>query len=87
MRIIEEPNWCCAARPSGIGMDLAELDANFEGNFDANEAIVEESQKALAEAGHWGVPNLVFKGEPFFGQDRLDLCVWRMKQHGLTERN
>lgn len=72
---------------AGIGMELAELDANFERNFDANEAIVEESQKALAEAGHWGVPNLVFKGEPFFGQDRLDLCVWRMKQHGLTERS
>ena len=37
-------------------------------------------------AGHWGVPTMVFDGEPFFGQDRLDLLVWRMRQAGLQER-
>jgi len=26
---------------------------------------------------------MVFNGEPFFGQDRIDLLVWRMRQHGL----
>jgi len=25
-------------------------------------------------------------GEPFFGQDRLDLVLWRLRQHGLEER-
>jgi len=29
---------------------------------------------------------MVFNGEPFFGQDRIDLLVWRMRQHGLRER-
>jgi hypothetical protein len=29
---------------------------------------------------------MVFQGEPFFGQDRIELLVWRMKQHGLRPR-
>ena len=29
---------------------------------------------------------LVFNGEPFFGQDRIDVAVWRMKQKGLAAR-
>jgi len=29
---------------------------------------------------------MAFNGEPFFGQDRLDLLVWRLKQNGLRER-
>jgi len=28
----------------------------------------------------------VFDGEPFFGQDRIDVAVWRMQQKGLVER-
>ena len=27
-----------------------------------------------------------FRGEPFFGQDRLDVLLWRLRQHGLSER-
>ncbi|TMB53500.1 MAG: 2-hydroxychromene-2-carboxylate isomerase, partial [Deltaproteobacteria bacterium] len=38
-------------------------------------------------AGHWGVPTMVFAGEPFFGQDRIELLVWRMRQHGLRARD
>ncbi len=29
---------------------------------------------------HWGVPLMVFQGEPFFGQDRLDALQWRLEQ-------
>jgi hypothetical protein len=29
---------------------------------------------------------MVFRGEPFFGQDRYDLLVWRLGQHGLARR-
>jgi hypothetical protein len=29
---------------------------------------------------------MVFEGEPFFGQDRFDLLLWRMKQRGLEPR-
>jgi 2-hydroxychromene-2-carboxylate isomerase len=33
------------------------------------------------------VPTFVFKGEPFFGQDRIDLLLWRLKQNGLETRS
>lgn len=68
------------------GLDLADMRAACEGAEASYEAEIEMNQAALAKAGHWGVPTLVFNGEPFFGQDRIDLAVWRMKQKGLVER-
>ncbi|MGW8322493.1 MAG: DsbA family protein [Thermodesulfobacteriota bacterium] len=68
------------------GMNLEEMDRAIEARPEYYDGIAAENQKALEEAGHWGVPTMVFKGEPFFGQDRLDLLVWRMKQHGLADR-
>ena len=62
------------------------MDKAIEARPDHYDGIAAENQKALEDAGHWGVPTMVFKGEPFFGQDRLDHLVWRMKQHGLAER-
>lgn len=50
------------------------------------DAIIEANEAAEHTAGHWGVPLFVFEGEPFFGQDRIDHLLWRMKQRGLTER-
>ena len=75
-----------AAAAAQAGLDLAELDA--EAIDDAEELDVEiaANQAALEAAGHWGVPTLVFDGEPFFGQDRIDMAVWRMKQKGLAPR-
>ena len=75
-----------AAAAAEAGLDLAELDA--EAIDDAEELDVEiaANQAALEAAGHWGVPTLVFDGEPFFGQDRIDMAVWRMKQKGLAPR-
>jgi hypothetical protein len=29
---------------------------------------------------------LVVQSEPFFGQDRIDLALWRMEQAGLEKR-
>jgi hypothetical protein len=28
----------------------------------------------------------VFNGETFYGQDRMDILLWRMKQKGLAAR-
>jgi 2-hydroxychromene-2-carboxylate isomerase len=39
------------------------------------EAIIQANQKAHQDAGHWGVPTMAFEGEPFFGQDRLDVLL------------
>ena len=60
------------------------MDRAIAARPDDYDAIAEENQKALEQAGHWGVPTMVFNGEPFFGQDRIDVLVWRMKQQGLT---
>ena len=68
------------------GLDLAELDAEAERDAEALDAEIAANQSALEAAGHWGVPTLVFDGEPFFGQDRIDMAVWRMQQKGLAPR-
>ena len=68
------------------GLDLAELDEQIERDAAHFIDAIEENQQALEAAGHWGVPTMVFEGEPFFGQDRLDLLVWRLENAGLTER-
>ena len=68
------------------GLDLAELDAQIEADPAHFIDAIEQNQKALEAAGHWGVPTLVFEGEPFFGQDRLDLLLWRLENAGLSER-
>jgi 2-hydroxychromene-2-carboxylate isomerase len=68
------------------GLDLAELDAAIAKEPARYDAVIVQNQQALEAAGHWGVPTMVFAGEPFFGQDRIDLLVWRLKQHGLRRR-
>lgn len=68
------------------GLDLAELDAAIAADPARYDAIIEQNQRDLEAAGHWGVPTMVFDGEPFFGQDRIELLKWRMQQHGLTRR-
>lgn len=68
------------------GLNLGELDAKIEADPEKYEAIIQANQAAHAEAGHWGVPTMVFEGEPFFGQDRLDVLLWRLKESGLKPR-
>ena len=68
------------------GLDLAELDAEVEAEADRLDAEIASNQEALEQAGHWGVPTLVFDGEPFFGQDRIEMAKWRMEQKGLEPR-
>jgi len=68
------------------GLDLAELDAAVGADPAHFDAMIADNQGALEAAGHWGVPTMVFEGEPFFGQDRIELLVWRMQQRGLRPR-
>jgi 2-hydroxychromene-2-carboxylate isomerase len=62
------------------GLDLARLDARIAEDPNRYEARLADNNASLRAAGHWGVPTMVFEGEPFFGQDRFDVLVWRMKQ-------
>lgn len=65
------------------GLDLAELEASIAENDPMVE--VEANHAALEAAGHWGVPTMVFKEEPFFGQDRIDTLRWRLEGAGLKK--
>lgn len=80
----EEPRLAEAVNRAGL--DLAELDEVAETEATRLEAMIEDNEAAHTQAGHWGVPTCAFRGEPFFGQDRLDELLWRLRQHGLEER-
>lgn len=68
------------------GLDYAEMAGAVDADPARFAAVVEENQVAQRQAGHWGVPMMVFNSEPFFGQDRFDQLVWRMRQQGLAAR-
>lgn len=68
------------------GLDFAELEAETVTDAEALDAEIAANQQALEASGHWGVPTLVFDGEPFFGQDRIEMVLWRMNEKGLSER-
>ena len=75
-----------AAAAARAGCDLAAMDARCARDAQRLDAVISQNQLDLEAAGHWGVPTMVYDGEPFFGQDRIDLLVWRLRQHGLRER-
>ncbi|MEK6541874.1 MAG: DsbA family protein [Pseudomonadota bacterium] len=75
-----------AGAAARAGLDMAALDAEAISDAAALDAEIAANQVALETAGHWGVPTLVFDGEPFFGQDRIEMALWRMQQKGLQLR-
>ena len=68
------------------GFDLADLDSRQEAEKDRLEGLIAENQ-AAQDPHHWGVPLMVFEGEAFFGQDRLDVLEWRLEQSGVQRRS
>ena len=68
------------------GLGVEEILAEVESEGEALDTEISANQDALEAAGHWGVPTLVFDDEPFFGQDRIEMAEWRMKQKGLSRR-
>lgn len=75
------------ARAAGrAGLDLGDMERAIAADPAPRKALIEANQAAQQAAGHWGVPLFVFDGEPFFGQDRIDVLLWRMKQKGLQRQ-
>ena len=68
------------------GLDLAEMDTAVAAEPERLDGVITASQEAQRAGGHYGVPLMVFNGEPFFGQDRFDQLKWRMQQKGLAKR-
>ncbi|HVI32679.1 2-hydroxychromene-2-carboxylate isomerase [Phenylobacterium sp.] len=69
------------------GLDLATLERRIATDADRLETAIQESHARMEDVGHWGVPTMVFQDEPFFGQDRIETLLWRMRQHGLAARS
>lgn len=68
------------------GLDLADMETTIAGREEEYGKAIAANEAALEKAGHWGVPTLAFNGEAFFGQDRIDMCIWRMNKAGLQPR-
>jgi len=68
-----------AAAVGRAGLDFASLIARVSDDADRLDSIIDAGGRDLQAAGHWGVPCMIFEGEPFFGQDRLELLQWRIE--------
>ncbi|MEO0575789.1 MAG: DsbA family protein [Pseudomonadota bacterium] len=66
---------------AAAGLDLAAMEAAIADSDHLDE--IERNHADLEKAGHWGVPTMVCRDEPFFGQDRIDTLRWRLDQYGL----
>lgn len=71
---------------NSIGMDYEATIKDIQANPQKYDDVWQKNQTEFLASGHGGVPCGVFRGEPFFGQDRCDLIFWRLRQSGLTER-
>jgi 2-hydroxychromene-2-carboxylate isomerase len=72
---------------SAAGFDLAAMDAAITADSERYERVIAGNEQDHAASGHWGVPTFAFENEPFFGQDRIELLVWRMESKGLSRRD
>jgi 2-hydroxychromene-2-carboxylate isomerase len=68
------------------GLDLGEMDVAIATDPARYDALIATNHADLEAIGHWGVPTFAFQGEPFFGQDRIDVLRWRLAQHGVRCR-
>ena len=71
---------------ASAGCDLAEMDTVQAAEAERLDAVIRQNEVDQRLGGHYGVPLMVYEGEPFFGQDRYDQLVWRMQQKGMARR-
>lgn len=71
---------------ASAGFDLEDLEREIRADTDRIDRVIQENESDLAKSGHWGVPTFVFEDEAFFGQDRVEVLIWRMKKKGLKRR-
>jgi 2-hydroxychromene-2-carboxylate isomerase len=71
---------------AAAGGDLAEMDQVIDAEAERLDAAIKQSEADQRLGGHYGVPLMVYDGEPFFGQDRYEQLVWRMQQKGMVAR-
>lgn len=68
------------------GLNLSEMEVAIARSPEKLDAQLAANDQALRDAGHWGVPTMVFEGEAFFGQDRFDVLLWQLMKRGLQSK-
>jgi 2-hydroxychromene-2-carboxylate isomerase len=63
-----------------VGLDYPAMERAIAEDAAIYDAAIAANQRSLAAAGHWGVPTIVYNGEPFFGHDRVETLLWRIAQ-------
>ncbi|MAX29071.1 MAG: disulfide bond formation protein DsbA [Thiotrichales bacterium] len=71
---------------NSAGLNGLELMAKVESETDKLEAVIAKNQTDQENTDHWGVPLMTFRGETFYGQDRIETLLWRMRDQGLLKR-
>ncbi|RLA48460.1 MAG: hypothetical protein DRR42_16700 [Gammaproteobacteria bacterium] len=69
------------------GMDGEAVLADIQASPKKYDAVFDEVAEAKSKTGSGGVPEMVFRGEPFFGQDMFDSFFWRLVENGLTRKD
>jgi 2-hydroxychromene-2-carboxylate isomerase len=62
------------------GLDTPVLEKRAVEDPAGLDAAIASNQTAQREAGHWGVPLMVLRGEPFYGQDRFPFLLSRLSR-------
>jgi len=65
---------------TAASLDFDELCQIARDKAEIFDLEVDNNGERLVQAGHWGVPCMVLDGELFFGQDRIDMLIWRLEQ-------
>jgi 2-hydroxychromene-2-carboxylate isomerase len=68
------------------GLDYDEAIEYIRKNPEKVDAIWLDNSDFMNRTGHGGVPLMVFQNEPYFGGDRFDQFIYRLRQSGLTRR-
>ena len=63
------------------GLDLEAILSST--SWENAKQTLDQNAAGILEAGHWGVPLMVFEEEPFYGQDRFDHLLWWMKRRAV----
>lgn len=71
---------------NAAGLNGHALQADVDADPDRLEDVIADNQAAHDASDHWGLPLFTFRGETFYGQDRIDVLLWRMLGEGLAER-
>ena len=69
-----------ATAMGAAGLDLDEVLAATPWS-EAMKSL-DANAREIIGLGHWGVPLMVYHDEPFYGQDRFDQMIWRMRLEG-----